>query len=577
MTFNIPLEQIDDNPWQTRQTYTDLEDLAEDIHQNGLLQPPVVRMNTDWAEIRYELAFGHRRFRAWKLLHEKYGAAYAEFPTELRELTDEQMADFAWSENEKRRDVSPIERMHAIQKQMADFGWSQAEIARRRGLNTATVSNILRLAQLPAELQTKVHTGEMSERQAISLLPYYALPETVRTAASKKTWISDPVKYAEQGKSSDDIRNAVQSVIRHTSVALEHFPLDQVFEGAGILSPTCVACPNHFVYNRTPYCGEQTRTCFKRKKANLCEQQLQEAHQTSGLPIKGVDERVTQSFSWSSNGYSLRPTESHPGLLAQGCEHLRLQNESYISPSEALDLQLYPSVRVICCNPDNQCTCAKAMSAAHQKAQQVDPQEAARLKAQAEEQARKDHLLTTFTTQLVIPTQRALLDSLHANDLRVWQLILDGLTNIDWKEIAQWDLETCQTKIAKRLVPANEWTITRDTEDALARLNRMRAKLGLEPLELPEDEHANPAEKLEHKLQRIEGWWEDAEDYPPDYEAVEGNVTNLDNLYALVDKLTPLSDNTLIARIVNLRDGLQAWLDEADANQDPEEDEEEFA
>ena len=193
----VLINLLHDNPWQVREVYDPayLEELAANIRQNGLLQPPLARMSGHGI-LSYQLAFGHCRLRAYKLLHEQGHPGFESMPVEVRELTDEQMADFAWTENEQRRDVTPIERMHAIKKQMESFGWTQAQVAERRGLSESTVSNILRLGQLPEEIQSKVHAGELAERAALPLLTYYSLPETVRGAAAKKSWLDSPEKFA---------------------------------------------------------------------------------------------------------------------------------------------------------------------------------------------------------------------------------------------------------------------------------------------------------------------------------------------------------------------------------------------
>lgn len=159
----VLISLLHDNPWQVREVYDPayLEDLAADIERNGLLQPPLARMNGNGI-LSYQLAFGHCRLRAYKLLHAQGIPGFESMPVEVRQLTDEQMADFAWTENEKRRDVTPIERMHAIRKQMETFGWTQKEIAERRNLSESTVSNILRLGQLPEDVQAQVHGGQLS-------------------------------------------------------------------------------------------------------------------------------------------------------------------------------------------------------------------------------------------------------------------------------------------------------------------------------------------------------------------------------------------------------------------------------
>ena len=115
----IPLRLIDDNPWQPRAEMDreGLEELANSIGQVGLLQSPLVRLSPSDAE-RYELAFGHRRVAACRLLFEQ-GGLLPDAPADLGEphieadvvadLSDEDMAIIALTENQRRKDLSQIE------------------------------------------------------------------------------------------------------------------------------------------------------------------------------------------------------------------------------------------------------------------------------------------------------------------------------------------------------------------------------------------------------------------------------------------------------------------------------------
>lgn len=578
MSYNIHINQIDDNPWQVREIYDPayIEGLASDIRKNGLLQPPIVRMNNDWAEIRYELAFGHCRLRAWKLLYEQYGLEYAEFPTDLRQLTDEQMADFAWTENEQRRDVTPIERMHAIRKQMESFGWNQAQIAARRGLSEATVSNILRLGQLPEDVQNKVHAGELSERAALPLITYFNLPEDVRNAAAKKSFIPDPVQYAKEGKSSDDIRQAVNSVVQNMAMSLKDIPLTQVFTGEVFLRATCQGCANLLTYNQQPYCGEQTRKCYTAKNEAIKEQRRAQASAESGLAFRetGVD-TVAKTFSYGD-------APVLPFARARQCEHLRLHQPEYnVSSGEALDPQRFPGIRVVCCNPSGTCACAQAMRDAQpQEPYTPSPEMLARQQAEKERKAKEDALVERFNNTLSLPTQRDFLNLLTANDVLAWRLLLDKISNASWGAIEPLTLEQCQAQLADEIIAPSNWAIVRDTDDAVARINLKRARLGLEPLAMPEEENATPADKLIRRLERIESWMERLADGEEDVtvEAVRGNVANLEKIKAEYAALSASDDDRDFFLRVNAHlDSLNTWLIEYAAESDEDEDQEEEA
>ena len=142
-TTTVPLDLVDDNPFQERTEYGELTDLANDIREHGLLQPPVVRQ----ARGRYELAFGHRRKRACEL------AGMTSMPVVIRRLSDEEMATIAFSENEQRMDVTAIDKAVAIQTMQTRFGWSLQVIADKLSMSRPAVSNLLRLLQLPDAVQ----------------------------------------------------------------------------------------------------------------------------------------------------------------------------------------------------------------------------------------------------------------------------------------------------------------------------------------------------------------------------------------------------------------------------------------
>jgi ParB/RepB/Spo0J family partition protein len=227
MIANVQTKYVLANPWQTRSRvdYEYISDLAEDILRNGLLQTPVGRMldsgrrpvdalmmsrigprdieNGIMAREGYfvEIAFGHNRLEAYRYNEINLGPPWQRMPVEIRQLTDEQMAQYAWAENEQHRDISPIERARAIQKRLADFRWTQEQAANKLGIARSTIANILRLLKLPEDIQEELLNGQISERQALALLP---------VADSEQA--AEIVQAAVAGASSDEIRERVSQV-----------------------------------------------------------------------------------------------------------------------------------------------------------------------------------------------------------------------------------------------------------------------------------------------------------------------------------------------------------------------------
>lgn len=174
----IDIQLIKPNPWQPRLTMDmpAISDLAEDIKANGLLQPPTARS----VNSHYELAFGHRRFEAWKLANPG-----EPFPVNVVDLSDRQMAMQAAAENGQRADLNQIERAKNIERLIDEFDLTQISAGKLYGLKSqGAVSNLVRLLDLPKQIQQMLIDGKLAERHARSLLAVseYNLEEAVEIA-----------------------------------------------------------------------------------------------------------------------------------------------------------------------------------------------------------------------------------------------------------------------------------------------------------------------------------------------------------------------------------------------------------
>lgn len=159
----ISIGLIDENPYQTRYHFGDqaLEELANSIRANGVVQPVVVRPNTDG---RYTLILGERRCRASKL------AEKTTIPAIVRRVSNQQAAEMTVVENLQRQDLNCIEQASAFSKLSRDFGLTQEQIGQRVGVSRESVSNYMRLLKLPAAVLQHLQEGRLGFSEARVLL-----------------------------------------------------------------------------------------------------------------------------------------------------------------------------------------------------------------------------------------------------------------------------------------------------------------------------------------------------------------------------------------------------------------------
>src|SRR5215210_6515277 len=151
----LPVSSVQPNPLQPRSQINEAElaELTASIEASGLLQPVVVRPRNG----KYELIAGERRWRAVQRL------GWPKIPAVVRDVDDQTLLTLALIENLQRDNLSPIDEAAGYQRLGAEFKLPQSEIARLVGRNRVTVANLLRLLQLPAEIQALVHERKLSE------------------------------------------------------------------------------------------------------------------------------------------------------------------------------------------------------------------------------------------------------------------------------------------------------------------------------------------------------------------------------------------------------------------------------
>ena len=186
--LEVQVERIDRNPFQTRSHMDEeqLKELAASIASNGVVQPILVRPLSSG---RFQLIAGERRWLASQL------AGKQTIPVILRQVSDEQAMEITIVENLQRADLNPMEQARAFERLSREFHMTQEQMAQRTGKDRATVSNFLRLLKLPAAVQGKVETGELSFGHARALLGLDA--EAIEKAAQRVASLSLSVRQTE--------------------------------------------------------------------------------------------------------------------------------------------------------------------------------------------------------------------------------------------------------------------------------------------------------------------------------------------------------------------------------------------
>ena len=158
----IQLSEIQKNPYQPRKDFSEekIQELAQSIKENGLIQPIIVRQSP---VIGYEILAGERRYRASLV------AGLSEVPVIVKNLSDQDMMIHSIIENLQREDLNPIEEAKAYQS-LIDKGYTHSDIAEKMGKSRPYITNLVRLLTLPDFILTEVETGKLSQAHARLLI-----------------------------------------------------------------------------------------------------------------------------------------------------------------------------------------------------------------------------------------------------------------------------------------------------------------------------------------------------------------------------------------------------------------------
>ena len=161
----VPVEWINPGPWQPRRVFnrTALDELAQSMRENGVVQPILVRPNPDKAG-RFQLIAGERRWRAAQI------AQLHDIPAIIRDIDDKQAAEFSLIENIQRQDLTAIEEALGYRTLIDAHGYNQDALADIVGKSRPHISNMMRLLSLPEEVHKMLFERELTAGQVRPLV-----------------------------------------------------------------------------------------------------------------------------------------------------------------------------------------------------------------------------------------------------------------------------------------------------------------------------------------------------------------------------------------------------------------------
>ncbi|WP_417250104.1 ParB/RepB/Spo0J family partition protein [Celeribacter sp.] len=257
----VPIEKIEPNPEQPRRKFDEekIKELSSSISEKGLIQPIIVRPNPR-RQGAYEIVAGERRWRASQM------AKLHELPVIIRDYDDTEVLEVAIIENIQRADLNSIEEAAGYAQLMSKFGHTQEQLAEALGKSRSHIANMMRLLQLPDDVQTFVEEGKLSAGHARALITAenpselarevirrgLSVRETEKLAKGPKQKKSQTGQRAKRGAEKDADTRALESdlsaavglkvTIAHTegtesgTVTLNYSSLDELDEICGLLS-----------------------------------------------------------------------------------------------------------------------------------------------------------------------------------------------------------------------------------------------------------------------------------------------------------------------------------------------------
>ena len=207
---NIPIEKIHANPDQPRRNFTpsDLENLANSIRTKGVIQPLILRQHPK-KEHEFEIVAGERRWRASQM------AQLHEVPAIIREFSDIEVLEVAIIENIQRENLNPVEEAAGYRQLMERFDRTQEQMAEALSKSRSYIANLLRLLNLPTDVQTYLKEGKLTTGHARALITTEHASELAQIIISKGLSVRDTEKLVKNSLKKNGAKPSI-SVLKKT-------------------------------------------------------------------------------------------------------------------------------------------------------------------------------------------------------------------------------------------------------------------------------------------------------------------------------------------------------------------------
>jgi ParB/RepB/Spo0J family partition protein len=299
--ISIALSLIDESPTNPRKNFGDLTELIASVRASGVLQPVLVRPKKDG---RYELVYGHRRFKAAQ------GAGLTEIAANVRDLNDQQVLEIQLVENAQRKDIHPLEEADAYRRLHKEHKLSADEIAKKVSKSKSSVYAAMKLADLvDPGLREAFLANKLS--MSVALLAARLSPELQKKAAPElltgghPDYDSDDVD--EEEETDEDavypmsVRDALYYFRRELFVRLDDADFDTADASLVAKAGSCLTCPKRLTNKGTTASGPITRSdmcedqkCFEAKTAAQRVKTLEDA-KAKGVRVLTKNE-IAQAF-----------------------------------------------------------------------------------------------------------------------------------------------------------------------------------------------------------------------------------------------------------------------------------------